>query len=111
MITNIQNYIHFRKKNMRGAWSKANMNAVVLGISKALAFACLIAVIYVLGIKHATAEQEAEDNRIAAKISNMQGEINALRDIVKTCLTDRPLKIGDEWFICNTISIGRIHGH
>ena len=54
-------------------------------------------------------QNEHVDNQVNYRIGKLQVEINELRKIAATCLSDnigKPIQIGDEWFLCSIQSIG-----
>lgn len=88
---------------MSGLWLYANRARQWAGVA-IVAGCCLY-----LFSEQANSAQDAADNRVAAKVSQQAGEIDALRQIVAACLgeKDGALTIGGETFLCRAISIGR----
>ena len=69
---------------------------------------CTVAVLYLMS-STANAITTAASNQSAAKISSQQAEIEMLRKIVASCVSDKggAIQIGDEWFYCGINSLGK----
>lgn len=79
------------------------MNKIHFAVKKAADYAafliCTVLTLYLLS-----------DRANAVDAKNKDAEITALRNIVASCLSDstgKPIKIGDELFLCGIVSIGK----
>lgn len=102
MLTTIRTYLNLRRNGMARAWEISGMADIG---DKAVGAVCMaiavISVLYLLS-DHANAAGAQAEARHA-------GEIEALKQIVAACLSDstgRPLRIGDDWFLCGITHIG-----
>jgi len=68
---------------------------------------CALGIIWLLSAE-ANSAQAVADNRVSAKVTAQESEIDELRRILAKCLTkgDSPLWIGDELFFCGISATG-----
>jgi hypothetical protein len=93
----------------RKAWELSGMSKIALRSIQLFGWALIFTGVYLFMSDKVQAVHEEADNRVAAKLTQQAGEINELRKIAATCLSDhigKPIQIGDEWFLCSIQSIG-----
>lgn len=108
MLTPLRLYREYRRQGLSRAWQLSGMGAIARGAAKgALLTAMLIASVFAI-TQQAQAIHDAADNRVAARLSNQTGEIQALRQIVAKCLGSREgaIWIGDEMHLCRAVPTG-----
>ena len=91
------------------AWELSGMTKITLRAVQLSGWLLIFAGVYLFMSDQVQAVREEADNRVAAKLTQQAGEINELRKIAATCLSDhigKPIQIGDEWFLCSIQSIG-----
>lgn len=108
MLTTIRLYREYRRQGLRRAWSLSGMTDVALLFARYVAIGAVIAASLIALSNQAQAIQDDADSRVAARIANQSGEIDALRTLLAACLGDRDgiLWVGDEAHLCRAVPTG-----
>jgi hypothetical protein len=108
VIQTLRQYQTYRAQGLRNAWSLAGMPRVAVSIAKAAGTLLIAAGLALAAVDQAQAIHEAADNRVAARLTTQQGEIEALREIVAACLGDKDgaLFIGGQLHLCRAVPTG-----
>lgn len=109
----ILRYIHYKRIGLKNAWQLAGMDHVLDQAKAMLGILLFIVCTAFLLSEKANALNDAADNRAASKITKQAEYIAGLEKIVASCLSDahlgKPIKIGDEWFLCSIQPLGRFN--
>jgi len=108
MLTRLRLYREYRRRGLRRAWSLAGMWQVAWSVIKYVAIASAVIAFWALASQQVQAVNEAADNRVAAKLTAQEAEIDALRGIVAACLGDRDgvVWIGNKQHLCGIAETG-----
>lgn len=111
-MSRVIHFIELRRTRLplKRCWQMAGLqNATKKAANIAAFILCAVGCLYLMS-DAANALGTASDNQSAAIISKQKADIEALTKIVATCLSDdhtgKPLKIGDEWFLCGLSPLG-----
>lgn len=110
MIARIIHYHHLKRNRLphRLAWAMSGLKFHAHKVINLVAFIfCALGIIWLLSAE-ANSAQAVADNRVSAKVTAQESEIDELRRILAKCLTkgDSPLWIGDELFFCGISATG-----
>lgn len=108
MLTPLRLYREYRRQGLRRAWSIAGMGSVAWAVARVMLLGMAFTASVAFLASQAQAIQSTADNRVAARLANQAGEIDALRRIVAACLGDRDgtLFIGGELHLCRAVPTG-----
>lgn len=108
MIRRLRLYREYRRQGLRRAWSLAGMWPVAWGAVKVMLLGMAIVAALMFAARQAQAIQDAAENRVAARLSSQEGEIDALRRIVAACVGDPEgaVYIGGELHLCHAVPTG-----
>lgn len=91
-------------------WQISGMPYLAKKAADIAAFVVLVGGFLYLTSEHANSSGVAASNQSAATIQQQAEVIAGMSKILDACLSDstgKPVKIGDEWFLCGIQPIGR----
>lgn len=108
MIRAVRLYREYSRQGLRSAWSLAGMWQVTWSATKYAAVVAAAITFWALASQQVQAVNEAADNRVAAKLSTQEAEIQELRKIVAACMGDRDgvIWIGNRQHLCGIAETG-----
>ena len=108
MLGHISNYLSYRRKNIRLAWSYADMSAVLDTLFRWAGYVVFTLMILYMISEKANAVSDAADNRAAAKLSAQAKRIEVLESFLDRCLQrgDHPIWIDDALHFCGMTDTG-----
>lgn len=107
--------IHFwqlrrNRLSISSCWRMSGMPYIAKKAADIAAFVVLVGGFLYLTSEHANSSGVAASNQSAATIQQQAEVIAGMSKILDACLSDstgKPVRIGDEWFLCGIQPIGR----